>query len=78
MARNGKLETTLGDFIVALTDAAERQVHDDKMSYELVAYILSDLIKAAQPIAGRVEGGVDSRVGSREPGRLFGTARAVG
>ena len=42
MARNGKLETTLGDFIVALTDAAERQVHDDKMSYELVAYILSD------------------------------------
>jgi hypothetical protein len=47
MARNGKLETTLGDFIVALTDAAERQVHDDKMSYELVAYILSDLINSS-------------------------------
>ena len=47
MARNGKRETTLGDFIVALTDAAERQVHDDKMSYELVAYILSDLINSS-------------------------------
>jgi hypothetical protein len=47
MARNGKFETTLGDLIVALTDAAERQVHDDKMSYELVAYILSDLINSS-------------------------------
>ena len=47
MALTGKLETTLGDFIVALTDAAERQVHDDKMSYELVAYILSDLINSS-------------------------------
>lgn len=47
MARERRVETTLGDFIVALTDAAGHQLHDDKMTYELVAYILTDLINGS-------------------------------
>jgi hypothetical protein len=39
------LETTLGDLIVALTEETDRQVRDEKMSYEIVAYILADLMK---------------------------------
>jgi hypothetical protein len=38
-------ETTVGDLIVALTDETHRQVRDEKMTYELVAYILADLMK---------------------------------
>jgi len=48
MAREGRVETTLGDFIVALTDAAGHQLHNDKMAYELVAYILTDLINSSE------------------------------
>ena len=44
MARGVKVQTTLGDLIVALTDEAGRDVRDEKMAYELVAYILTDLI----------------------------------
>lgn len=47
MARGTKLETTLGDLIVALTEETDRHVHDEKASYELVAYILADLIKVS-------------------------------
>ena len=42
-----KTQTTLGDLIVALTDAAGQDVRDEKMTYELVAYILTDLIKGS-------------------------------
>ena len=39
------LETTVGDLIVAITDETHRQVRDEKIAYELVAYILADLTK---------------------------------
>lgn len=48
MDRKGRVDTTLGDFIVALTDAAGHQLHNDKMAYELVAYILTDLINSSE------------------------------
>ena len=38
-------ETTVGDLHVALTDETHRQVRDEKMTYELVAYILADLME---------------------------------
>ena len=41
-------ETTVGDLIVALTDETHRQVRDEKVTYELVAYILADLMKDSQ------------------------------
>jgi hypothetical protein len=44
MAHSAKMQTTLGDLIVALTDAAGQDLHDEKMAYELVAYILTGLI----------------------------------
>ena len=43
-----KFETTVGDLIVALTDETHRQVRDEKITYELVAYILADLMKNSQ------------------------------
>lgn len=42
---NARFETNLGDLIVALTEETNRQVHDEKMTYELVAYMLADLMK---------------------------------
>jgi hypothetical protein len=47
MVQGRKLETTLGDLIVALTEETDRHVHDEKASYEIVAYILSDLIRVS-------------------------------
>ena len=41
-------ESTVGDLIVALTDETHRQVRDEKITYELVAYILADLMKNSQ------------------------------
>lgn len=41
-------KTTVGDLIVALTDETHRQVRDEKITYELVAYILADLMKNSQ------------------------------
>ena len=41
-------ETTVGDLIVALTDETHRQVRDEKITYELVAYILAALMKNSQ------------------------------
>ena len=38
------LQTTLGDLIVALTEETHRQVRDDKVTYELVAYMVADLV----------------------------------
>jgi hypothetical protein len=39
------VETTVGDLIVAITDETHQQVRDEKITYELVAYILADLTK---------------------------------
>jgi hypothetical protein len=47
MARDVKMQTTLGDLIVALTDAAGQDVRDEKMAYELVAYILMGMINGS-------------------------------
>ena len=44
MARKAKFETTLGDLIVALTEETGRHVRDERTTYEVVAYILDDLI----------------------------------
>jgi hypothetical protein len=40
MTRETKLETTLGDLVVALTEETGRYVRDEKTTYEVVAYIL--------------------------------------
>jgi hypothetical protein len=53
MAYGARLETTLGDLIVALTEETDRHVHDEKMAYEVVAYILSDLINGSPQPRGR-------------------------
>jgi len=45
------LETTLGDLIVALTEETDRQVRDEKMTYQLVAYILADLMKNSRLVS---------------------------
>jgi len=45
------LETTLGDLIVALTDAAARSIPDERTAYSVVAYILSDLLRQAGPVS---------------------------
>ncbi len=47
------LETTLGDLIVALTEETDRQVCDEKATYEIVAYILADLMKEPKPVLRR-------------------------
>jgi len=39
-----KLETTLGDLVVALTEETGRYVSDEKMTYEVVAYILANFL----------------------------------
>jgi hypothetical protein len=44
MMHKATLQTTLGDLIVALTDETHRQVRDEKVTYELVAYMLADLV----------------------------------
>jgi hypothetical protein len=44
MRRKKKLQTTLGDLIVALTEETGRHVRDEQSTYELVAYILADLM----------------------------------
>jgi len=44
MARKSKFETTLGDLIVALTEETGRHVRDERTTYEVVGYILDELI----------------------------------
>jgi hypothetical protein len=44
MAQRKKLETTLGDLIVALTEETGRHVRDERTAYKVVAYILADMI----------------------------------
>jgi hypothetical protein len=43
------LKTTLGDLIVALTDEANRSLHDEKAAYQVVADIVSDLVHRDSP-----------------------------
>ena len=44
MAREGTLETTLGDLIVALTDEATPFVRDEKEAYKVVAFAITHLL----------------------------------
>jgi hypothetical protein len=54
MARKTKFETTLGDLIVALTEETGRHVRDERTTYEVVAYILDDLINDSNRRLGLV------------------------
>ncbi len=47
MTRESKIETTLGDLVVALTEETGRQVRDEKMTYEVVAYILANFLNGS-------------------------------
>jgi len=49
MPRQTKLETTVGDLIVALTDETQRQFHDERITYEVVAFMLAGLLN--EPVA---------------------------
>ena len=40
--QSAEIETTLGDLIVALTDETHQFVADERQTYELVAYLLSE------------------------------------
>ena len=44
MKAEEKVETTLGELIVALTEETARLVNDEKQAYEVVAYALADLL----------------------------------
>jgi hypothetical protein len=46
------LKTTLGDLIVALTDEATQSLHDEGAAYQVVAYIVSDLLDRNSPVFG--------------------------
>ena len=48
MLRFNKVETTLGELIVALTDATVPYARDEKEANILVAYLLSDLLDTAR------------------------------
>ena len=45
MKRIKKVDTTLGDLIVALTDETGRYVGDERERYRLVAVLLSGILK---------------------------------
>ena len=53
MPKQTKLKTTVGDLIVALTDETQRQFHDDRITYEVVAFMLADLLKRPVTAARR-------------------------
>jgi len=44
MEAGEKVETTLGELIVALTEETSRFIDNETEAYQLVAYILSDLL----------------------------------
>ncbi len=48
MARTMRVDTTLGDLIVALTNATNQYAQDENEASILVAYILSDLFEQSQ------------------------------
>jgi hypothetical protein len=45
MKTNQRTETTLGNLIAALTEEVSRYVHDEKKAYEVVAFMLTHLLK---------------------------------
>jgi len=45
------LETTLGDLIVALTEEASQSIPDERTAYDVVAFILSDLLRQAGSVS---------------------------
>jgi hypothetical protein len=47
--RSARVETTLGNLIVALTEEASKHVPDEKTACKLVAFILSDILPPTQP-----------------------------
>lgn len=51
MKRTEKLQTTLGELIVALTDELRDLVGDEKKTYAMVAVILADLCNERNPLA---------------------------
>jgi len=53
MGGEEKLETTLGDLIVALTDETVRFVHDEKEAYKVVAHVLAELLCQSGQISKR-------------------------
>jgi hypothetical protein len=44
-----KVETTLGDLIVALTEETHRFIDDERETYALVAYLLSERLTQRRP-----------------------------
>jgi hypothetical protein len=46
------LKITLGDLIVALTDEATRSLKDEGAAYQVVAYIVSDLLEQDSSFGG--------------------------
>jgi hypothetical protein len=44
MERQEKLETTLGDLVVALTEEAAPFVRDEREAYQVVAFMLTHLL----------------------------------
>ena len=51
MEEEEKLEITLGDLIVALTEEIAWFVHDERETYKLVAFILTDLMHNSGPVS---------------------------
>lgn len=45
MRRKGRVETTLGNLIVLLTEEAAPLVRDPEKTYHYVSYVLNDLIR---------------------------------
>ena len=45
MSRQTRLETTVGDLVVALTDETQLQFHDERITYEVDAVMLAGLLK---------------------------------
>jgi len=56
MKTNQRTETTLGNLIAALTEEVSRYVHDEKKAYEVVAFMLTDLLKNSSSSSGRRRG----------------------
>lgn len=44
MRRRKRVDTTLGDLVVALTEETVQLVPDEKLAYTFVAYMLADVL----------------------------------
>ena len=49
MKREASEEITLADFVFALTEVTAPLVHDKGKAYEIIAFILSDLLYISEP-----------------------------